>query len=486
MSHKFHTKLLAAALLCIWSVDCLAQPDRQYVSEGPVFIKDVTVIDGLGNAPVPGRDILIDDGKIVAVVASDTITAPPDATVIDATGLTTFPGLIDLHYHLKGGWSGGNAMQEKYPPAELLEDSAVQQSLAALLYAGVTAALDMGSTYSWIVEQRDRINRGELIGPRYYIVGVPFSMDPSGWDGAVRGETVGEPPADGLSTKVDTEDPLALGEKLNQYAEDGITTIKLYSGMSALGASFLLKEARKRDIVAVADLWQINFSADWMRMTGLDGWAHASPYKASDEGLRWMAENDRFVVPTITVGEKMSGLRVADDGDNQSFFEEPLIMDIWGREVVEDFYASYPDVRENLYEGPDSFYQYFNFGDLSGFRDGFLDNVKRAHEAGVLIGCGTDAPAYPTLWSGESLHREMALLVMSGLTPIEAIKSCTYNSARILREDQNFGSIQVGLAGDLVLVDGDPSENIADTRKIVHVIYRGGVLDRNALLSSWK
>jgi imidazolonepropionase-like amidohydrolase len=470
----------------MWSTGTWSQTDATYISEGPVFIENVTLIDGLGNAPVAGRDILITNGKIAAISRSGQSTAPSEATVIDGGGLTAYPGLIDLHYHLKGGWSGGNAMQDKYPPSELLEDSALQQSLAALLYAGVTAAFDMGSTHSWIVEQRDRINSGEFIGPRYYIVGVPFSMDPSGWDGAVRGETVGEPPADGLSTKVDTEDSEALGAILDRYAADGIRTIKLYSGISALGATFLLKEAKKRDITAVADLWQMNFSADWMRMTGLDGWAHASPYKAGDDGLKWMAENDRFVVPTITVGEKLSGLRVKDDGDNQSFFDNPLVTDIWGREVVEDFYASYPDVRENLYEGPHSFYQYFNFGDLSKFRDGFLDNTKRAHDAGVLIGCGTDAPAYPTLWSGESLHREMELLVMAGLTPIEAIKSCTYNSAKILREDEQFGSIQVGRAGDLVLVEGNPSENISDTRKIIHVIYRGGVLDREALLNSWK
>ena len=477
-----------AVVSAIFFVSALgwSQDSREYLSEGPVMIQNITVIDGLGNAPVAGRDILIADGKIAAITDSGKSTAPAGATVIDGEGLTAYPGLIDLHYHLKGGWSGGNAMQEKYPSSELLEDWALQQSLAALLYAGVVAALDMGSTHDWIVEQRNRINGGEFIGPRYYVVGVPFSMDPSGWDGAVRAETVGEPPADGLSTKVNTDDPAALAATLDKYVADDIQIIKLYSGISALGATFLLKEAKKRDITAVADVWQMNFSVDWMRMTGLDGWAHASPYRAGNSGMNWMAENNKFVVPTITVGEKLSGLRVKDDGDKQSFFDNPLVMDIWGREVVEDFYKSYPDVRKNLYEGPTSFYQYFNFGDLSGFREGFLDNTKRAHDAGVLIGCGTDAPAYPTLWSGESLHREMELLVMAGLTPIEAIKSCTYNSAKILREDKEFGSIQVGLAGDLVLVEGDPSENISDTREIVHVIYRGGVLDRKALLNSWK
>ena len=479
-------KLSTFLLLCLFSTGCWSQSDSQYLSEGPVFIDNVTVIDGLGNPPVAGQDILIANGKIVAITATGQSDAPTEATVISGEGLTAYPGLIDLHYHIKGGWSGGNAMAEKYPSSELLTDTAVQQSLAALLYAGVTAALDMGGTHSYVVDQRNRIDSGELFGPRYYITGVPFSMTPSGWDGAVRGETVGEPTADALSTKVDTQDPEALGAILDRYAADDIRIIKLYSGISALGATFLLKEAKKRDITAVADLWQLNFSADWMRMTGLDGWAHASPYKASEDGLKWMAENDRFVVATLTVGEKMSGLRVKDDGDKQSFFNNPLVMDIWGREVVEDFYASYPDVRENLYEGPNSFYQVFNFGDLSKFRDGFLDNTKRAHDAGVLVGCGTDAPAYPSLWTGETMHREMELLVMAGLTPIEAIKSCTYNGAKILKEDEQFGSIQEGRAGDLVLVSGKPWENISDTREIVHVIYRGGVLDRQALLNSWK
>ena len=84
------------------------------------------------------------------------------------------------------------------------------------------------------------------------------------------------------------------------------------------------------------------------------------------------------------------------------------------------------------------------------------------------------------------MHREMELLVMAGLSPIDAIQSCTYNGAKILKEDEQFGSIQAGLAADLVLVEGKPWENIADTRNIVHVIFRGGVLDREQLLNSWK
>jgi imidazolonepropionase-like amidohydrolase len=142
-------------------------------------------------------------------------------------------------------------------------------------------------------------------------------------------------------------------------------------------------------------------------------------------------------------------------------------------------------VREGFYEGPDSFYQVFNFGDLSEYRKNFLINIKNAHGAGVLVAGGSDAPAYPSVWSGETMHRELELFVMAGIPPIEAIMMCTYNGARILRREKEFGSLQPGLAADLLLVRGDPSKNISDTRKIEHVVVGGQVLDREKLLTAW-
>ena len=118
---------------------------------------------------------------------------------------------------------------------------------------------------------------------------MPFSQDPSGWDGAVRAETVGEPDPAELSTKVVSPDPDELSKSLDIYVDNDIEIIKLYSGMSALGATFLLREAKKRGIVAVADLWQLNMDADWMKMTGLDGWAHSSPFAVTEEANKWMA-----------------------------------------------------------------------------------------------------------------------------------------------------------------------------------------------------
>jgi hypothetical protein len=175
-----------------------------------------------------------------------------------------------------------------------------------------------------------------------------------------------------------------------------------------------------------------------------------------------------------------------EDGDKQSLFKNSLVADIWGEEVVKDFYASYPDVRESLYEGPESFYQQYNFGDLSKFRDSFLVNIKNAYDAGVLVAGGSDSPLYPSLWVGETMHRELELFVMAGITPIEAIMMCSYNGAKILKKEDQFGSLQSGISADILIVKGKPWENISDTRNIEQVFVRGQLLNRKKLLTSWR
>ena len=154
--------------------------------------------------------------------------------------------------------------------------------------------------------------------------------------------------------------------------------------------------------------------------------------------------------------------------------------------MVKDFYTSYPEVRENLYEGPESFYQEYNFGDLSGFRKSFLLNIKNAHDAGVLVAGGSDAPLYPSLWSGESMHRELELFVIAGIKPLKAIQMCSFNAAKILKKEDEFGSIQISLSADIIIVKGKPWENISDSRNIEHVFLQGKLVDRKKLLNSWK
>jgi imidazolonepropionase-like amidohydrolase len=160
--------------------------------------------------------------------------------------------------------------------------------------------------------------------------------------------------------------------------------------------------------------------------------------------------------------------------------KQPLIVDIWGKDEVNEFYDVYPQIRENYYEGPRSFYQSNNFGDLTAFRETMLANIKASFDAGVVVACGTD-DVYASMWPGESTHREMELYVMAGVSNLQAIKACTFNAAKVLRRDKEFGSLQIGLSDDVLLVNGDPSKNIDDTRNVQQVFMRGKQVDRDSL-----
>src|SRR4029077_198400 len=103
---------------------------------------------------------------------------------------------------------------------------------------------------------------------------------------------------------------------------------------------------------------------------------------------------------------------------------------------------------------------------------GVESNVKRLWDAGVLIAAGTDA-IYPGDFQGEGLHRELELLVESGLTPLQAITSPTRNPAAIVTASTEWGTLEAGKLANLVIVDGKPDERISDTRRIVVVIKEG-------------
>ena len=111
---------------------------------------------------------------------------------------------------------------------------------------------------------------------------------------------------------------------------------------------------------------------------------------------------------------------------------------------------------------------------------GAESNVPRLRDAGILFAAGTDA-VYPGDFQGEGLHRELELLVESGLTPLQAITTATKNAAAIVNASDEWGALGVGKLANLVVVDGDPDQRISDTRRIVFVIKEGAVIDRTAL-----
>jgi len=103
--------------------------------------------------------------------------------------------------------------------------------------------------------------------------------------------------------------------------------------------------------------------------------------------------------------------------------------------------------------------------------------VSALHDGGVWLATGTDAAEFPG-----AIHFELEDLVAAGLTPLEAIAAATSGAARVLGAESDIGTIAVGKHADLILLDGDPLEDIRNTRRISQVIKGGRVVDRAALM----
>jgi imidazolonepropionase-like amidohydrolase len=186
-----------------------------------------------------------------------------------------------------------------------------------------------------------------------------------------------------------------------------------------------------------------------------------------ERSIELFREKGTVFITTLAVIEFTARRRLA----NQDFLNEPLIVDTTPpffleavraeatRTLSADEQATMPRRQARL--------------------PAVLRNTKLLHDQGLLIVAGTDAP-YPGVFQGESLHRELELLVEAGLTPVQAIAVATGNAAKLVGSD-SWGVIAPGRRADLVIVDGRPDRNIADSRRIVAVLQAGRSIVRARL-----
>jgi len=417
-----------------------AQPIVGAVQEQPLVIIHAVIIDGNGKSPIEDGTIIIRDSKIEAVGPATNAKVPSGARVIDAKGKTVMPGLADMHVHLTGGWDG-----------ESVDMLGYQRYLNALLYAGVTTVLDTGNVQPYILQLRQEVAQGRLVGPRIYCAGALIDGADPAW-----------PP---LAYSVSSLEQIP--GLVRRQRQDGVDIIKAYSGLSDRMVTVLAQEARKNSLRVFIDQWSRNGSVDLMQ-EGISAFAHLPMMKMSDEAVRLMKEKGIHCITTLTVYESFSRRRLAD----LRFLDYPLFKDTsppWfleelrkeaGRELKPEETVRAKQSGEGLSEAQ--------------------RNVKKLFDAGILVAAGTDAP-YPGVSQGEGIHRELQLLVEAGLSPLDAITVSTKNAALLMNAADEWGTLTPGKVANIILVAGRPDKNISDTRNIEMVIQAGRVLDREKL-----
>jgi imidazolonepropionase-like amidohydrolase len=391
------------------------------------------LIDGTGKPAIENAVVILKDGKIAAAGPAASIVVPEGAQIVDAHGKSVLPGLWEMHAHFE---------QVEWGPIYLA--------------TGVTTARDVGNEREFIVAARDAIAAGQGIGPRLVMAGV---VDGSG------------PFALGV-IRVDT--PEQAREQVQKYKAAGFQQIKIYSSVKPDILKIVTAEAHRLGMTVTGHIPfgmnaiqgiedgmdQINH-VEYLTRVMVDPKSQTIDPDAPNvkKVIKLLLEHHIVVDPTLALMEV-----ILHPLDHPVSAFEPGILKVA------------PELREGLetmgMPPPKAEQSAATFRAMEA-------TVRVLHRAGVPIVAGTDQ-AVP----GFSLDREIELYVQAGFTPMEAIQAATLVPARAMGMEKDSGTVEVGKRADVIVVDGNPLENISDIRKVSTVFAEGKMYQPAALWTS--
>jgi imidazolonepropionase-like amidohydrolase/ABC-type multidrug transport system permease subunit len=445
----------------------LARGETYLIRGERIFIGDGKVIES--------GAILIRGGKIAGVYEGE----GPDpktvkATPIEAAGKTVLPGLIDVHVHLVAPGGFYEDMSQYNPEASM------QRNLAAYLYSGVTAVRSVADPLDIVLKVRSTVNNGERLGAELFTCGPLFTAQ--GGHGTEYFKDM--PPnireqAEAQFTRIpaSAEEARRQVDELKRSDVDCIKAILEAGGGSHVfnrldSAIFqaVAQEAHAQSLplaVHTGDVRDVNdaVSAD------ANSIEHGSFREAIPDALfQQMASKKISYDPTLSVGEAFRDFAAG----NTDLLKRSLVQQVGPTDLIEATEKAMASketepMRERIAQFPINL-------------DVGTQNLMRAYKDGVTLVTGSDAGNFLVL-HGPTVQHELALWVRAGIPPTVALQAATYNAARLLRAENHIGSIRVGNDADLLLVDGNPLEDITSVERISIVVFKGEQLGRSDLFN---
>jgi len=395
------------------------------------------LIDGTGRDPIERAVILVDRNRVRSV--GPQIIVPEGVIVIELDGLTIMPGLIDCHLHLGGfiidkpGRPVGQISLFDFIPFlwDYFHNFAKRRRLA--VENGVTTIRSAGDNYPHITQLRDKIESGRLTGPRIVTPGPIFTAPGGHPAGTIykRNRYIVEHATRQVS---DTE---SAREEVRKLVEGKVDCIKaVYTDIDPMDISHkvpklsfnvlgaLANEAHKHNLRLMVHTGGPKETIEAVK-AGADSIEHGilpggDSTEFDDELVKMMLDKGTYFVPTIAIA--------------------------WAYKEI------YPAVFSSLKR-----------------------TLKKLHDAGVNIAAGTDSGT-PGVVIGKGLHKELELMTEAGLSPMDAIVTATRNAAENLGKMSELGTIEEGKLADMIVVSGDPLEDISNTRCISLMMKNGKIL----------
>lgn len=398
----------------IREVNVVAAPD----SKSPIAIVGATLIDGRGGEPVLDATVLVNGDRIAAVGSRLKVPVPPGTEILEARGLTVLPGLLDAHFHLDGN--------NKLP--------------ALFLSHGVTSVRDPGA---WI-EAYDEVRAGKVAVPRLFLTGPHMDTPPPAY------------PQDSLLVRDAEETRQAVSHSI----DTGASAIKVYFRLPLGLIRVLVETAHARGIPVTSHL-EIVDAAEAIR-AGVDGIEHVTSLGTALLPRR-EAEKYRQAVIADNKARNEGRYAVWSSLDLNSPRVRPLLDLMMERGTFLSPTLAVFERRTGDKNVTDVH--------VRGFEK-MLAFVGKARKAGVKVVVGSHS-SVPHAESGWAYQREMELLVEGGMTPREALMAATSENARFFRVTDRLGTVETGKLADLVLIDGDPLQDIRLMRRVKRVMLNG-------------
>jgi len=419
--------------------------------KGAVVFRDADVFDSEHARMIPHTTVVIVGNKIEAVGPDGSIKTPPGSEVIDAGGKSLLPGLWDMHVHIAPGEDG------------LLH-----------IAAGVTSARDMGNDTTTELDLQKKFNDGSLIGPRLVLAGLIDSPGPFQ-----------------VPTGVLASNEAEVRSAVNRYADLGFEQIKVYSSMKPELVPAIIDAAHKR----------------WLRVSG-----HVPAFMTAEQVVRLGFDEIQHVnflmlnfIDSVKDTRSMSRFTAVGAEGALLDFSSPRVkafLDLLkARHTVidptvgafEDMFNGRPGKMSSSYAMvADRLPAQVRRGLVGGglpvppgmdqrYRDSYVAMLKMVdalYTNGIPIVAGTDA------FPGFGLHRELELYVRAGIPAPDVLRIATLGAARVMKHDDTRGSISPGKFADVILVRGNPAQNISDIRNVETVVKNGVIFKSSELYSA--
>ena len=390
-----------------------------------IAIVNGDVFDSEAGVMLPKRTVVVQGDRIVSLGRADSVTIPAGATVIDATGKTVMPGMWDMHTH-----------------ASLLSQTAAGPGHLAI---GVTTIRDLAADLDVVTQLQQRADRGEVLSPRVILGG--FIEGPGHWAG----------PSEAIAT---TEQEARAW--VARYDSLGYRQIKLYNLVQQDLVPAIADETRKRGLRLSGHVPRGLSTTAAVRL-GFDEINHAAflfstffPDSLYIPQMRAYSTVSQIVAPNVDV----DGAAVTEM--IQLFRERGTVIDgtwnLWmSTRGAAAAAVAIPQTSEAAAQRLDANY---------------LRMLKRLYDAGVPLVAGTD---------GSSYNVELELYERAGIPATDVLRIATIGAAKVMKDDDRYGSIRPGKVADIIIVDGKPAERVSDLRKVERVLRAGRLYEVSVL-----